>query len=104
MIDGAMTFVAGDERFLCETGASGSSREGLSTRSEWKAEPCGWSLFCTSRHGTVLPNAGLPAAAPTLPPADAPTRPLEEIEKAMLNHGHDLRPANGPGRVTTVWP
>jgi hypothetical protein len=42
-------------------------------------------------------EAGLPAASPTLPPADAPTRPLEEIERAMRDHGHDnFGPPLGP--------
>ncbi len=42
-------------------------------------------------------NAGLPAAAPTLPPPDAPSRTLEEIEAAMAAHGHhNVGPPLGP--------
>jgi quercetin dioxygenase-like cupin family protein len=98
LIDGAMTFVAGDQRFLCETGASWIVPRGL--RHTFRVESATMRLvavYAPAGMDQCFREAGLPAASPTLPPADAPTRPLEEIERAMRDHGHDnFGPPLGP--------
>jgi hypothetical protein len=90
-----MTFVTGDDGSP-ETGASWIVRRGSthSVESETARLVAAYALAGMD-HG--FRNAGLPAAAPTLPPAEAPTRPLEEIEEAF-NHAQmtTFGPQMGP--------
>jgi hypothetical protein len=97
MLEGALTFVAGNERFLCETVASWIVPAGVQHTSAWKSETVRLvAVYTPAGMDHCFRNAGLPAGAATLPPTDAPTRPLEEIE-AMRNHGHDnFGPPMGP--------
>lgn len=98
MLDGTLTFVAGDERFQCETGANWIVPRGIKHTFRVESETARLvSVFAPAGMEHCFRNAGLPAAAPTLPPADAETRPLEEIERAMLNHGQEFfGPPMGP--------
>ena len=82
---------------LCETGASWIVPARVQHIPGGQRNRAARRCVRTSRHGSLRPHAGLPADAATLPPADAPTRPLEEIEEAMRNHGHDnFGPPMGP--------
>lgn len=98
MIDGALTFVAGDQRFLCEAGANWIVPRGIKHTFRVESETARLvAVYAPAGMDQCLREAGLPARAPTLPPADAPTRPLEEIDAAMRNHGHDnFGPPMGP--------
>jgi len=98
MLDGTLTFVAGDERFQCETGANWIVPRGIKHTFRVESETARLvSVFAPAGMEHCFRNAGLPAAAPTLPPADAETRPLEEIERSMLNHGQEFfGPPMGP--------
>ena len=98
LIDGAVTFVAGDQRFLCETGASWIVPRGITHTFRVESETMRLvAVYAPAGMDHCFREAGLPAARPTLPPADAPTRPLEEIEEAMRTHGHDnFGPPLGP--------
>ena len=83
MIDGTLTFVAGDERFLGEPGASWIVPRGVQHTFRVESETARLvAVYAPAGMDHGFRSAGLPAAAPTLPPADAPTRPLEEIEEA----------------------
>ena len=98
MIDGTLTFVASDTRFLAETGTSwivpGGVRHTFRVESETARLV---AVYAPAGVDHCFRNAGLPAAAPTLPPPDAPARPLEEIEEVMRNHGHhNFGPPMGP--------
>jgi quercetin dioxygenase-like cupin family protein len=98
MIDGTLTFVAGDERFLCDAGASWIVPARVQHTFRVESETARLvAVYAPAGMDHCFRNAGLPADAATLPPADAPTRPLEEIEEAMRNHGHDnFGPPMGP--------
>ena len=93
-----LTFVASDTRFLAETGTSwivpGGVRHTFRVESETARLV---AVYAPAGVDHCFRNAGLPAAAPTLPPPDAPARPLEEIEEVMRNHGHhNFGPPMGP--------
>lgn len=98
MIEGTLTFVAGDKRFLCEPGASWIVPARVQHTFRVESETARLvAVYAPAGMDRCFRNAGLPADAATLPPADAPTRPLEEIEVAMRNHGHDnFGPPMGP--------
>jgi Cupin domain. len=84
LIDGALTFVADDERFLCETGASWIVPRGIRHTFRVESETMRLvAVYAPAGMDHCIRNAGLPADGPALPPGDAPTRPLEEIEEAM---------------------
>jgi quercetin dioxygenase-like cupin family protein len=98
MIDGSLTFVAGEERFLAEAGASWIVPRGVRHTFRVESETARLvAVYAPAGMDHCFRNAGLPAAGPMLPPPDAPTRPLEEMEEAMRNHGHDnFGPPLGP--------
>jgi quercetin dioxygenase-like cupin family protein len=98
MIDGALTFVAGEERFLCEAGASWIVPREVRHTFRVESETAKLvAVYAPAGMDHCFRHAGLPASAPTLPPADAPARPLSEIEEAMAKYGHDnWGPPMGP--------
>jgi quercetin dioxygenase-like cupin family protein len=98
LIDGTLTFVSGDERFQAEPGASWIVPRG--TKHTFRVESDTARLVCVFAPAGMdqcFRNAGLPAAAATLPPADADPRPVEEVGALMLSHGHEVfGPPMGP--------
>ena len=98
MIDGTLTFVAGEERFLCEAGAHWIVPREVHHTFRVESETARLvAVYAPAGMDHCFRNAGLPAAAATLPPADAPTRPLPEMEEAMAKYGHDnWGPPMGP--------
>jgi quercetin dioxygenase-like cupin family protein len=98
MIDGALTFVADKERFLCEAGASWIVPREVHHTFRVESETARLvAVYAPAGMDHCFRHAGLPASAATLPPADAPTRPLSEIEEAMAKYGHDnWGPPMGP--------
>ena len=91
MLDGTLTFVAGDERFLGEPGASWIVPRGVKhTFRVGSGTVRLASGFAPAGMDQCFRNAGLPAAAPSLPPPDADMRPVEEVGKLMLSHGQEV--------------
>jgi quercetin dioxygenase-like cupin family protein len=99
VLEGRLTVLAGDERFELEAGGTALVPMGMAhtfrvdsatARVLVLSTPAGLERFV--RDGSV------PAAAPTLPPADTP-RPLpEELERIFREHGQvNLGPPLGPG-------
>ena len=99
MLEGRLTVLAGDERVELEAGGTALVPMGMAhtfrvdsatARVLVLSTPAGLERFV--RDGSV------PAAAPTLPPADTP-RPLpEELERIFREHGQvNLGPPLGPG-------
>jgi quercetin dioxygenase-like cupin family protein len=99
MLDGEVTFVAGDQRF---TGTPGSDWvvpgrvphtfrvESETARLVAMYVPAGLMADCFRK-------GGLPADAATLPPPDAPVRPMEVIEEVLRTHDHhNVGPPLGP--------
>lgn len=98
MLDGEMTFVAGDQRFACGAGATWTVPRGIEHTFRVESE--------TARVLVVSTPAGLdrmfracavPAARATLPPPDAPSQTLAAIEELLSLHRHDnVGPPMGP--------
>jgi quercetin dioxygenase-like cupin family protein len=90
LIDGNLTFVSGDDRFECEAGASWVVPAGVGHTFRVESETARLvAVFVPAGMERCFREGGVPADNPTLPPADAPTRPLDEIEQAMRAHGHN---------------
>jgi quercetin dioxygenase-like cupin family protein len=98
MLEGELTFVAGDERFTCEAGASWVVPTGVPHTFRVESETARLiAVYAPAGMERSFREAGVPAGAPTLPPADAPTRPFEEFEEALRAYGHDnVGPPLGP--------
>jgi len=90
LTDGTLTFVSGSERFLCQAGANWIVPRGVHHTFRVESEAARLiAVFAPAGMDECFRNAGVPAASPTLPPADAPARPLAEVEEAMRKYGHD---------------
>jgi quercetin dioxygenase-like cupin family protein len=98
MIDGALTFVAGDERLLCDAGASWIVPRDVHHTFRVESETATLvAVYTPAGMDQCFRNGGLPAASATLPPPDAPIRPMAEIEAAMAKYGHhNWGPPMGP--------
>jgi quercetin dioxygenase-like cupin family protein len=98
MIDGTLTFIAGDRRFSCGAGASWVVPKGIEHTFRVESETARLvAVYAPAGMDHCFRNAGLPAGAPSLPPPDAPTRLMEEVEQAMRAHGHNnVGPPLGP--------
>ena len=98
LIDGRLTFVSGDERFLCEAGASWVVPRGVPHTFRVESESARIvGVFSPAGVERCFREAGLPADTPTLPPAAAAPRPMEEIEQALRAYGHvNVGPPLGP--------
>ncbi len=90
MLEGELTFVAGDQRFTGEPGSDWVVPGGVPHTFRVETEtarliavyaPAGLTEDCFRK-------AGLPAHTATLPPPDAPARPIEVIEGVMRTHDH----------------
>jgi quercetin dioxygenase-like cupin family protein len=100
MLEGELTFVAGDQRFTAERGSDWVVPGGVPHTFRVESDtarlvavyaPAGLMEDCFRK-------AGLPAATPSLPPPDAPARPMEVIEEVMRTHDHhNVGPPLGPG-------
>jgi len=83
-------FVSGEDRFECETGTSWVVPAGVEHTFRVESETARLvAVFAPAGMERCFREGGVPADTPTLPPADAPTRPLDEIEQAMRAHGHN---------------
>ena len=99
VLEGELTFVAGDERFTGEPGSDWVVPRGVPHTFRVESEtarlvaayvPAGLMEDCFRK-------AGVPAATATLPPPDAPARPMEVIEEVMRTHDHhNVGPPLGP--------
>ena len=99
MLDGELTFVAGDQRFIGTPGSDWVVPGGIPHTFRVESEtarlvavyaPAGLMEDCFRK-------AGLPADSATLPPPDAPARPMEVIEEVMRTHDHhNVGPPLGP--------
>ena len=98
MLEGELTFVAGDEGFTCEPGASWVVPGGIPHTFRVESETARLvAVYAPAGLEHCFRNAGLPAAAPTLPPPEAPARPMEVIEQVMRTHDHhNVGPPLGP--------
>jgi quercetin dioxygenase-like cupin family protein len=99
MVEGELTFVAGDQRFTGTPGADWVVPGGVPHTFRVESEtarlvamyvPAGLMADCFRK-------AGFPADAATLPPPDAQVRPMEIIEEVMRTHDHhNVGPPLGP--------
>jgi quercetin dioxygenase-like cupin family protein len=98
VLDGRLTIEAGGERFVLEAGGAAAVPMGTphtfrvdsdSARVLVLSTPAGLERFV--RDGSV------PAAQPTIPPADAQRLPQEELERVFQAHGQvNIGPPLGP--------
>ena len=98
LLDGTLVFVSGEERFVCETGASWVVPRGVEHTFRVETETARLvATYAPAGMEQCFRAAGVPAEARSLPPPDAPTRRMEEIESAMRAHGHhNCGPPLGP--------
>ena len=98
MLDGELTFLAGEERFACEAGASWIVPSGVEHTFRVESETAKLvAVYAPAGMDHCFRNAGMPADSPTLPPPDAPTRPFDEIEAILAaNSNHNVGPPMGP--------
>jgi quercetin dioxygenase-like cupin family protein len=98
MIDGTLTFMAGDQRFVCDAGASWIVPSGVEHTFRVESETAKLvAVYAPAGMDRCFRLAGLPAESPTLPPPDAPTRPFDEIEAILAaNSHHNVGPPMGP--------
>ncbi len=98
VLDGRLTVQAGEQRFELEPGATLAVPMGVAhtfrvdsdtARVLVLSTPAGIELF--------VREAGVPATAPTLPPADTPRPSPEELERIFRDHGQvTVGPRLGP--------
>ena len=98
MIEGTLTFVAGDQRFTCEAGANWDVPSGVAHTFRVESETAKLVAgLAPAGMDHCFRNAGVPADSPTLPPPDAPTRPFDELEAILAAHSHhNVGPPLGP--------
>ena len=98
MIDGTLTFLAGDQRFACGAGASWIVPSGVEHTFRVESETARLvAVYAPAGMDRCFRLAGLPAKSPTLPPPDAPTRPIDELEAILAaNSHHNVGPPIGP--------
>ena len=87
VLEGRLTVRAGDRRFVLEPGAAAVAPMGVAhsflvdsetARVLTLSTPAGLERF--------VRDGGVPASAPTLPPADAPRPSSEELERIFARH------------------
>ena len=98
MIEGTLTFVAGDQRFVCEAGASWLVPSGVEHTFRVESETAKLvAVYAPAGMDHCFREAGVSADRPTLPPPDVPIRPFEEIEAILAaNSHHNVGPPMGP--------
>jgi len=98
MIDGTLTFLAGDQRFACGAGASWIVPSGVEHTFRVESETARLvAVYAPAGMDRCFRLAGLPAESPTLPPPDAPTRRVDELEAILAaNSHHNVGPPMGP--------
>ena len=98
VLDGRLTVKAGDQRFEIETGATAVVPMGVPHTFRVDSDTARLLVLSTPAgiEGFVR-ELGVPASAPTLPPADTPRPPPEEIERVFGIHGQvNVGPPLGP--------
>lgn len=98
VLEGRLTVQGGDQRFELEPGATFAAPMGVAHTFRVDSEtarvlvlstPAGIELF--------VREAGVPATAATLPPADTPRPSPEELERIFSDHGQvTVGPSLGP--------
>jgi quercetin dioxygenase-like cupin family protein len=99
MLEGELTFVAGDQRFTGEPGSDWVVPGGVPHTFRVESETARLvAVYAPAgRMEDCFRKAGLPADTATLPPPDAPARPMEVIEEVMRTHDHhNVGPPLGP--------
>jgi hypothetical protein len=89
---------AGDERFVLEAGATAVVPMGVAHTFRVDSETARVLVLSTPAGlERLVRDAGVPARAPSLPPADLPQSSLEELEEIFRAHGQvALGPPLGP--------
>ena len=98
MLDGELTIVAGDERF--QLGPGGAAAVPLGIPHTFRVDSDTARVLVLSTPAgleRLVRDASIPAAAATLPPADAPRPAPDELARIFAAHGQvNLGPPLGP--------
>ena len=99
VLEGRLTVVAGERRFVLEPGAVGVVPMGVAHTFRVDSATARVLVLSTPAGLEALVRAGaVPARAPTLPPADAPRPSPDELAQVFRAHGQvNLGPPLGPG-------
>jgi quercetin dioxygenase-like cupin family protein len=97
LLDGRLTFQAGEERFEAEPEATVVVPAGVHHTWQVDSETARMLVISTPAGiDRLFRDAGIPAGSPTLPPAGAGPSP-EVVEQALRRHRHDnFGPPLGP--------
>jgi Cupin domain len=98
MLEGELTFVAGENRFTAGPGATWVVPRGVEHTFRVDSETARLLVVSVPAGLDQMFRAGsVPAATPTLPPPDAPSQTVEAIEEALRVHQHiNVGPPMGP--------
>jgi quercetin dioxygenase-like cupin family protein len=98
VLEGRLTVKAGEERFQLGPGASAVVPMGVPHTFRVDSEAARVLVLSTPAGlERFIRDGAVPAAAPTLPPADAPRPSPEELEEVFRTHGQvNLGPPLGP--------
>src|SRR5439155_24269048 len=96
--DGNLTIRAGEERFELDAGGAALVPMGIAHTFRVDSETARVLVLSTPAGlERMVRDASVPAAAPTLPPADAPRPAPAELEAIFRAHGQvNLGPPLGP--------
>jgi quercetin dioxygenase-like cupin family protein len=88
VLDGSLTVVAGDDRFVLGPGAAGAVPIGVPHTFRVDS-PSARVLVLSTPAGLdrMVRDCSVPAAEPTLPPPDTPRPAPEELERLFARHG-----------------
>ena len=99
VLEGRLTIVAGEERFELGPGGTAAVPMGVGHTFRVDSETARVLVLSTPAGiESFVRDASMPAAAPTLPPSDAPRPSPEELERIFAAHGQViLGPPLGAG-------
>jgi quercetin dioxygenase-like cupin family protein len=98
VLEGRMTVKAGDDRFVLKPGGTAIVPRGVAHTFRVDSDTARVLVLSTpSDIERLVRDAGVPATAPTLPPADLPQSSLESLEDIFRAHGQvTVGPPLGP--------
>jgi quercetin dioxygenase-like cupin family protein len=98
LLEGGMTVKAGDDRFVLAPGGTAVVPRGVAHTFRVDSDTARVLVLSTpSDIEGLVRDAGVPATAPTLPPADSPQSSLESLEEIFRAHGQvAVGPPLGP--------
>jgi quercetin dioxygenase-like cupin family protein len=99
VLDGQLTLQAGEHRFELERGATAVVPIGVPHTFRVNSDTARVLVISTPAGiERFVRDGGVPADAPTLPPADAPRPSPEELQRIFAAHGQEtVGPPLGPG-------